>query len=179
MTTDRLETPRLILRRPVVTDIDIIYATHSDPRTLEHNPGDAVESREQAAERFERWDTQWSTAGFGYFSVDLRDTGDTIGFCGVKLVRFHGQQVLNLFYRFDPRWWGQGYAGEAASVLADYIERELSHLPLIAKVRPDNLASHRIVARLGLVEQPSLAEIGEDGFEHVYTRRWPEQTDRT
>ncbi|HUG14955.1 MAG TPA: GNAT family N-acetyltransferase [Thermomicrobiales bacterium] len=175
MTIDRLETSRLILRRPTVADIETIHAIHSDPRTLEHNPGDALASREEAIERFRRWDAHWDAENIGYFSVDLRDDDGTIGFCGVKLVTFQGQRVLNLFYRFDPRWWGQGYAGEAAGALLSFVERELSHLPLIAKVRPENVASHHIVARLGMVEQPALAEVGEDGYEQVYTLRWPER----
>lgn len=173
MGAERLETRRLTLRRPVATDIEAIYAIHSNARTLEHNPGDALASMAKAAERFERWDAQWTAEGVGYFSVERREDGATIGFCGVKTVTFRGQRVLNLFYRFDPACWGQGFAGEAVAAVVQHVDCEFAHLPLIARVRPDNTASHRIVSRLGLTEQPTLAEVGEDGFERVHTRRWP------
>ena len=171
--SEPLRTLRLTLRQPSVADIDAIYAIHSDPRACEHNPSDMLGSRQEAAELLGRWNTHWSERGYGYFSIDLPDADGPIGFCGIKRVRFRGDQVLNLFYRLDPDFWGQGFASEAAETVVDYADRRLPGLAMIAKVRPQNTASHRIVTKLGLVKRPSLGEVGEDGFEDVYTRRWP------
>jgi ribosomal-protein-alanine N-acetyltransferase len=173
-----LRTPRLVLRRPSVADIDAIYAIYSDARACEHNPADVLGTRRDAAELLRRWDTHWSEKGYGYFSMDLPGTDAPIGFCGIKLVRFRGERVLNLFYRLDPAFWGQGFATEAARAVVDYTDRRLPELAMIAKVRPQNVASRRIVTKLGLVKQPSLGEVGEDGWEDVYTRRWPTTDNR-
>lgn len=174
-----LRTPRLVLRRPSVADIDAIYAIHSDARACEHNPADVLASRRDAAELLRRWDTHWSKQGYGYFGMDLPGTDAPIGFCGIKLVRFRGERVLNLFYRLDPAFWGQEFATEAAQAVVDYADRRLPELAMIAKVRPQNVASRRIVTKLGLVKQPSLGEVGEDGLEDVYTRRWPTGDNRS
>jgi len=163
----------LVLRQPSVADIDAIYAIHSDARACERNPADALASRREVAERLRRWDTHWSEQGYGYFGIDLPGTDAPIGFCGIKLVRFRGERVLNLFYRLDPAFWGQGFATEAAQAVVDYADRRLPELAMIARVRPQNVASRRIVTKLGLVKQPSLGGLGEDGLEDVYTRRWP------
>ena len=32
----------------------------------------------------------------------------SVGFCGVKTITFRDQATVNLFYRLDPTWWGQG-----------------------------------------------------------------------
>lgn len=168
-----LRTPRLALRRPSAADIDAIYAIHSDARAHEHNPADALASRREAAELLRRWDIHWSEQGYGYLGIDLPGTDAPIGFCGIKLVHFRAERVLNLFYRLDPAFWGQGFATEAARAVVDYADRRLPELAMIAKVRPQNAASGRIVAKVGLVKQPSLGGVGEDGFEDVYTRRWP------
>jgi ribosomal-protein-alanine N-acetyltransferase len=173
-----LRTPRLVLRRPSVADIDAIYAIYSDARACEHNPADVLGTRRDAAELLRRWDTHWSEKGYGYFSMDLPGTDAPIGFCGIKLVSFRGERVLNLFYRLDPAFWGQGFATEAARAVVDYADRRLPELAMIAKVRPQNVASRRIVTKLGLVKQPSLGEVGEDGWEDVYTRRWPTTDNR-
>lgn len=173
MLDEPLQTRRLELRRPSVADIEVIHAIHSDPRACEHNPGDVLESRREAAELLRRWTMHWSTHGYGYFSVDLPGSDAPIGFCGLKGVAFRGERVLNLFYRFDPAFWGRGLATEAAEAVVDYADRRLPGLAVIARVRPQNAASRRIVTKLGLVKQPSLGVVGEDGFEDVYTRRWP------
>ena len=173
-----LRTPRLVLRRPSVADIDAIYAIYSDARACEHNPADVLGTRRDAAELLRRWDKHWSEQGYGYFGIDLPGTDAPIGFCGIKLVRFRGERVLNLFYRLDPAFWGQGFATEAARAVVDYADRRLPELAMIAKVRPQNVASRRIVTKLGLVKQPSLVEVGEDGWEDVYTRRWPTTDNR-
>jgi [ribosomal protein S5]-alanine N-acetyltransferase len=56
---ERIDTRRLALRRHVLGDIDRIYVVHGDPRALEHNLGDALASREDAEELFQRWDAHW------------------------------------------------------------------------------------------------------------------------
>lgn len=172
---DHLETQRLTLRRPSCRDIETIYAIHSNPQTWEHNPGDALGSLHDAAELLQRWDAHWLAHGYGYFSIDLCNYGNTIGFCGIKIVTFHGRRVLNLFYRLDPAFWGQGFASEAVEAVIQYADQQLPGLAIIARVRPANTASHRIVTKLGLTRQPSLSEVGVDGFEHIYTRRWTTQ----
>lgn len=168
---ERLQTRRLVLRRPSVADIETIYSIHSDPRACEHNPGEMLRDRREAVDLFRRWDEHWSERGYGYFVVDLRGDGATIGFCGVKRVVFRGRPALNLFYRLDPAFWERGFATEAAGAVVRHVDSGVPELDVVAKARPTNAASHRVLAKLGLVRRPSLDEAGEDGLENVYVRR--------
>ena len=55
----------------------------------------------------------------------------------------HGQPVLNLMYRFRPLTWGQGYATEAAGAVVTWSEQNLPGQVVVARVRPEHLASQR------------------------------------
>ena len=169
----RLPTPRLTLRRPVESDVDAIWRIHSDPLACAHNPGDAISTREAAAERLRSWDAHWERCGFGYFTV-LRSTvlrgPEIAGFCGIKRMRLHGEPVLNLFYRLDPAVWGDGIATEAATAVVDWASADLPGETLIARVRPENAASARVAERAGLRRAPELDAIGEDGPDWVFVR---------
>lgn len=166
-----LHTQRLTLSRPDRGDIAAIFAAHHDPRTTAHNPGDALADLADAGALFGRWDLHWVEHGFGYFTIRLRDTAAVIGFCGIKRTMFRGRRVLNLFYRLDPAFWGHGYASEAAAAVLADADETLPDLPLIARVRPQNTASRRVLATLGLTEHPELGDVGQDGYETVYLLR--------
>lgn len=164
---EELLTARLVLRRPERHDAGAIFAIHSDPRAFLHNPSDALTSREEAEQLFERWDEHWRRFGFGYWVIRWRDVSAPLGFCGVKVMRFAGQQVLNLFYRLDPAAWGDGVGSEAVAAVISATRRHPEY-PLIARVRPRNVASQRVAVRAGLIRAEHLDQPGEDGLDWIY-----------
>ena len=158
-------TERLTLRRPEEGDVDAILRIHSDRRACEHNPSDMITVRAEAADRCRAWQEHWERHGYGYWVVRRTGSPRVIGFCGLKLTRLGDAPVLNLFYRFEPAVWGQGLAGEAvAAVLADVPPEP----PIIARIRPANVASARVALRAGLVRAEHLDTVGEDGPDWVY-----------
>ncbi len=166
---EELLTARLSLRRPTPDDIGLIFAINSDPRTCLHNPSDALGCREDAEELFERWNEHWQRFGFGYWVVHCRVSGARFGFCGIKFTRLRERMVLNLFYRLDPDVWGSGLASEAATAVVTWATGNLPEHPVIARVRPENLASQRVAARAGLVRAEHLDGPGFDGLDWIFT----------
>ncbi|MCF4136939.1 GNAT family N-acetyltransferase [Streptomyces sp. Tue 6430] len=163
-----LQTARLLLRRPTAADVDAIFAVHRDPETCIHNPSDALARFEEAEALYQRWDNQWQQYGYGYWVVRRHGSAQQLGFCGIKPMELHGAPVLNLFYRFATSAWGQGFAGEAAAAVAAWASRHLPDLPLIARVRPANVASQRVAIRAGLSRAQHLDTGGYDGFDWIY-----------
>ncbi|GAA2632596.1 GNAT family N-acetyltransferase [Paractinoplanes durhamensis] len=159
-------TARLWLRRPVPSDADAILRIHRDPLACEHNPGDMIGGRAEAVARCNAWIGHWERHGFGYHVLRRRESEHVIGFCGVKLVRLHDTTMLNLFYRLEPAAWGAGLAGEAVAAVVG-AARGLPY-PLIARVRPGNVASARVAARAGLLRAVDLDVAGEDGPDWVW-----------
>jgi RimJ/RimL family protein N-acetyltransferase len=163
-----LQTARLLLRRPTAADVDAIFAVHRDPETCTHNPSDALARFEEAEALYQRWDNQWQQYGYGYWVVRHHGSAQQLGFCGIKPMELHGAPVLNLFYRFATSAWGQGFAGEASAAVATWASNHLPDLPLIARVRPANVASQRVAIRAGLSRAQHLDTEGYDGFDWIY-----------
>ncbi|MFI2713742.1 GNAT family N-acetyltransferase [Micromonospora sp. NPDC018662] len=164
---EELTTARLSLRRPAPADVDLVHALHTDPRACAHNPSDLLRDRPEARERLQRWDAHWRQHGVGYWVVSRDDR--RLGFCGVKVMRLHDRDVLNLFYRLDPAAWGDGVASEAATAVVAWATTRRPGLPVVARVRPDNVASRRVAERAGLRRAAHLDTPGEDGLDWIFT----------
>jgi RimJ/RimL family protein N-acetyltransferase len=171
---EELSTARLVLRRPTEADIDAIFAIHNDPLTCLHNPSDALARLDEAKELYQRWNAVWERRGYGYWVVRRHGCAPQLGFCGIKRMELHGMKVLNLFYRFAVSAWGRGYAGEAAAAVSAWATEHVPGLPLIARVRPGNVASQRVVLRAGLSRAEHLDAIGQDGLDWVYAANLPD-----
>ncbi|MFK0245905.1 GNAT family N-acetyltransferase [Amycolatopsis azurea] len=165
---EELRTGRLLLRRPGPEDLDAIFDLHTDPEACSHNPSDLLETRKDAELLLLRWTHQWNRYGFGYWTVRRHDSAEALGFCGVKIVGFRRGPVLNLFYRFFPSSWGSGYASEAAGAAVDWARAHRPDDLVIARVRPDNVASQRVALRAGLARAPHLDTTGDDGTDWLY-----------
>lgn len=78
-------------------------------------------------------------------------------------------KVLNLFYRFAVTAWGHGYAREAAAAVIAWVSRHVPDLPLVARIRPANVASQHVAISVGLTRAEHLDGTGYDGPEWIYT----------
>ena len=172
-----LRTRRLLLRRPALRDVDAILDVHRDPLACLHNPGDRLRTRSEALERLHHWTAHWDRHGFGYWTVLTAPASSPpalVGFCGLKIMPLLGEPALNLFYRLAPTAWHQGYATEAAAAAVAWAAQHRPDLPLVARVRPGNLASQRVATRIGLHRAPHLDHGGEDGPDLLYQAARPQ-----
>jgi RimJ/RimL family protein N-acetyltransferase len=68
-----------------------------------------------------------------------------------------GGPYIEVGYRLAKAYWGQGYATEAAAALVHYGFGELK-LPLITAIaHTDNVASNRVIQKVGLVYRKTYA----------------------
>jgi RimJ/RimL family protein N-acetyltransferase len=88
-------------------------------------------------------------------------------------MELNGMRVLNLFYRFAPSAWGRGFACEAAIAVAVWASRQVPDRPLIARVRPGNVASQRVAIQAGLSRAEHLDTTGEDGLDWIFAANLP------
>jgi RimJ/RimL family protein N-acetyltransferase len=172
---EELLTTRLSLRRPTPAAIDAIYRIHHDPAACAHNPADMLTTPADAEDRYHRWEQHWHQHGFGYWVVHPRKVDgqrDILGFCGLKLMRLQDREILNLFYRLDPAVWGNGIATEAATAVVNWATTHLPDRPVVARVRPDNVASATVAERTGLRRDAHLDTAGEDGLDWIFVKNW-------
>ncbi len=73
---------------------------------------------------------------------------------------------------FDPKWWGRGFATEAGRVCVDWAFRDLGRARLVSIATEANLASRRVMAKLGfeLHESIPFPELGIELLVHALDR---------
>ena len=146
-----LQTERLVLRNWQESDVDhylvlagdVGYHCFSRPgRFLVHS---AEEAHVKVRERMFLFDRR----KLGKFPIFLRDTGEFIGTCGMEPFDLDGHSEVELGYRLCLKFWGKGYASEAAAAMLDYGLRDLKLAKIMAFVLSQNKASVKILEKLG------------------------------
>jgi RimJ/RimL family protein N-acetyltransferase len=141
-----LETERLQLRRVEPADADDVARWSADPdftRLLE-----GPRTREQSDAALARWIAHWETHGFGIMIVEWRATGEPIGRVGVQ---FHPVWSADpeIGWGLAPAWWGRGLATEAGGAAIAWAFGELGLARVVSITSEANLASRRVMAKLG------------------------------
>jgi RimJ/RimL family protein N-acetyltransferase len=146
-----LETERLTLRNWLESDVsnymrlagDVGYNCFAPPgHFLVHSP---EEAEEKIQERIELFDSR----RLGKFPVFLKSGGEFIGTCGMEPFEFEGRTEVELGYRLCLKYWGCGYAQEAAAAILRYGFGTLNCSRVMAFVLPQNRASVKILEKLG------------------------------
>jgi RimJ/RimL family protein N-acetyltransferase len=163
----RLETERLILRPLGPEDAVAMFELNSDPEVMRYT-GDEPFADLEAARKFlaEYPKGQYETYRVGRMAVQLKSTGEVIGWCGLKYHVDSGETDLG--YRLKRAWWGQGIATEASLAHLHHAVHTMGLKRVIARAMRENQASIRVMEKCGFVfEQDTTECMDEDGFEGV------------
>jgi RimJ/RimL family protein N-acetyltransferase/protein tyrosine phosphatase (PTP) superfamily phosphohydrolase (DUF442 family) len=149
MTALVLETERLRLRHVEAGDAAFIRELVNEPSWLRFIGERNVHSLDDARAFIENGPRKmYSQHGFGLFAVESKAAAVPMGLCG--LIRRDALPDVDIGFAFLPRFWGQGYAREAAAATLEYA-REVQRLDrVVAITKPDNVASGRLLERIGL-----------------------------
>lgn len=142
------ETGRLVLRQFTIDDWESLAALHSDPEVCRFIGG--VKSVDESRKRLEQWIAEYDRYGFSKWAVVLRATGEFVGRCGLALEQIEDVAEWELGWTLARRFWGHGYATEAASAAMDQWFRVLGKPRVISLIHPQNLASARVAQRIGM-----------------------------
>jgi RimJ/RimL family protein N-acetyltransferase len=148
--TTILETPRLILRRQVIEDLDDLWALYCDPQITKYIP-DAPKTYAEAREELE-----WHMNGhpknpeLGLWATIHKETGRFIGRCGLLPWTIEGQQEAEVAYTIAQDFWGQGLGTEAANGVLHYGFDRLQLSRLVSIIDPANQASRRVAEKIGM-----------------------------
>ena len=143
-----LETERLVLRELTPADFPALCRILQDEETMYAYEGafsddEAREWLERQLERYRRW-------GFGLWAVDLKETGEMIGQCGLTMQPWKGREVLEIGYLLQRAHWHRGYALEAAAACRRYAFETLNAEEVCSIIRDTNRASQRVALRNGM-----------------------------
>lgn len=162
-----IETERLILRELSLADAERMFIMDSDPevtKTLGSSfpPVKSIHEVHAAIDSIRRQYQQRD--GIGRLAVILRESGEFIGWCGLKHeANVNGREsFIDLGYRFLRSYWGHGYATEAAVACVEYGFRK-GYAKICAYALADAASSIKVLRKAGL----RLVEtfVDEDGEE--------------
>jgi RimJ/RimL family protein N-acetyltransferase len=146
------ETPRLLLRELQATDAPGMFALDSDPLVHRYLGSRPVQTLAQSQEIIAFVWRQYQENGIGRWAVELKETGEFLGWAGLKLIRepLNGHvDFYEVGYRLIRRFWGHGYATEAARASVAY-GFEVLQLPVLYAIADmQNLASRAVLAKVG------------------------------
>lgn len=152
-----IETPRLVLRRPRLTDVPALFAFLVDAEAMRHTHADASlrECRRRVA--VHEWHRRHN--GYAPWTIVAKADGRTIGWGGLYDDPFEPGWGVEVAYFFHPSAWGQGYASEMVATcmgVADYTLR----LPEVrAFAHPENAGSRRVLEKAGFEVVPFVPEM--------------------
>jgi len=145
----RIETPRLILRPPLIEDFDGWAELMGDEASSRFIGG--VQPPALAWRGFLTLVGAWQVQGFGMFSVIERETGAWIGRVGPW--RPLGWPGTEVGWGLVRSAWGHGYAHEAAVASIGWAFTHLGWSEVVHCIAPENTASIRLAERLGSVNR--------------------------
>lgn len=148
VTGPRIETERLLLRWFTLSDIEVFNALGTIPEVIRYVGNQPFASLDAAMETLTSAPLKdYATHGYGRFACEWKQTGRVIGICGPKFLPDMGE--VDLGYRFLPSFWGMGLATESSLAVIDYARDELRLKRLVGWVHPENVASARVLTKLG------------------------------
>lgn len=159
-TIKTFETARLILREWQDKDIEPFAAMNKDPNVREFFPNVMSLEETKASVSFIR--SHFKKYGFGLWAVELKETGEFIGFVGYSTPSFeaHFTPCVEIGWRLAKKFWGKGYATEAAKTVlhAAFVHYNLNEV--VSFTAALNRPSIRVMEKIGLQHNSA------DDFEH-------------
>ncbi|MGE0591903.1 MAG: GNAT family N-acetyltransferase [Vicinamibacterales bacterium] len=144
----RLETERLLLRRPVLGDLDGFAAMLGDPAVMRWLALDGrPASRHGAFQALSANIGHWELRGYGMFSVIERQSGRFVGRIGPLFPE--GWPGFEIGWTLCSPYWGRGFATEAARRCLAHAFEDLDQAHVVSLILPDNQASIRVAERIG------------------------------
>jgi ribosomal-protein-alanine N-acetyltransferase len=152
-----LETKRLEFRKFSAGDAAGFFQLNNDPEVIRYT-GDKAFVDENEALDFLVGYTHYASHGYGRWSVYLKETGEYVGFCGLKYSP--EKDEVDLGFRIMREHWGKGLATEAAAEALRLGFEQYGLRKIVGRAMEDNLASHQVLEKVGMVRVREYEEVG-------------------
>lgn len=148
-----LETERLLLRPLELSDAEALFELNKNPNVhkyLWQKPEVVIDESIKVIEYVQR---QYAENKIGRFATILKETGEFIGWTGIKFVNDHVENGNTNFYDYGYRlsepFWNKGYATEASKAWLDYGFNQMNIKEMNAYTHAENGASNHVLKKVG------------------------------
>jgi RimJ/RimL family protein N-acetyltransferase len=151
---DPVETDRLLLRQWSLQDLDALVRVFSKPEVWWF-PFQRGLTAEETVSFLRRKLTEWESRGWSQWAVVTKQDPALIGFLGLAPPEFLPEVMptVEVGWRIDPDYWGRGLATEGGRAALDFGFNVLGLEEIVSICEPENVASWRVMERLGMVHE--------------------------
>lgn len=143
-----IETERLRLREFINSDFDGLKAILSDQDTMKYYP---KPYDDEGVLKWLKWGYGcYEKRGFGLWAVELKDNGEFIGDCGITLQNIDGEDVFEIGYHCNRKYWNNGYMSEAAKACKKWFFENTKYDEVYSYMNVDNIGSRRVAEKNGM-----------------------------
>lgn len=152
-------TERLILRSWQPEDLPLFARMNKDVQVMKYFPAPLKDAETEAF--YNRINNEFAAKGFGLYAVELKSTGEFIGYVGLHEIAFDADFTpgTEIGWRLDAEHHNRGYATEAAKAVLK-LARKAGLKQLYSFTAKENKPSQRVMQKIGMTL------IGE--FNHPY-----------
>jgi len=160
-----VDTPRLWLRPVLPDDADNFVSLDSDPLVMRYVSDGEPTPRAQIVDwTIPRARAEYAAHGTGIWTLILKPSLEFAGWVALRRPRHGGQRrELELSYRLPREVWGQGLATEAARAMLAAAFAGVPPERVFAGAAPDNVASLRVLRKIGMRITPALTDESAGG----------------
>lgn len=156
-----LETERLLLRHLNDDDAEFMLELLNDPSFIQNIGDRKIRALDGAKAYIHNGPVaSYAKNGFGLYLVQLKETGESIGMCG--LIKRDQLKDVDIGYAFLPRYWSKGYAIESALAVKEHARDGIGLKGIVAIVDPNNAGSIRVLEKLGMTFEKMVKLAADD-----------------
>jgi RimJ/RimL family protein N-acetyltransferase len=145
-----LQTERLVLRPLTADDLGALSTLHAEESFWRYPLGRGQTCTE-TSEFLERVLVGYDRQDFGFAAVVDRDSGEVTGWAGLSVPTFLPEVLpaVEVGWRLGSAWRGRGYATEAGAAWVAWGFESLALNRIVSVFEPANVASGRVMEKLG------------------------------
>lgn len=146
------ESPRLLFLDWKAEDLPAFRAMNADPAVMRYFPKPLQSAETDAF--YERICAEIRTECYGLYAVEVKESGEFIGFIGFHEATFPAPftPCLEIGWRLKASAWGKGYATEGATACLRYGFDALHLKEVVSFTAKINVPSEKVMRKIGMVK---------------------------
>ncbi|HYA34769.1 MAG TPA: GNAT family N-acetyltransferase [Candidatus Binataceae bacterium] len=172
---ERFETARLTLRRVRDSDVSAIFEYASDPEVTRLMDWRTLVDVSEAAKSVQRSREGWERGTEFGWMITVKPGDFAVG----RIACFPNGHRAEIGYLLNRRFWGKGYATEAADCVIKWLLADGGLWRVWATCDVENIASAQVLEKIGMLREgtlrrlairPNISEEPRDAFLYAKVR---------
>lgn len=169
MFIENIQTPNLILRKPILSDCND-WMWDNDPKVQKYLPEprtfQTIGNQHEFFNEIEIEDDGW------YWSIEDKKSKECIGIVSItEISEYHGIGEIGIVMG-KPQYYGKGYATETISGILSFLKQHQKLRRVSAECELENVPMIKVLEKCGFIQEAILIESRIKGSKPIDTVRY-------